>query len=265
MNKSLTRRLTVVMALAASLLLAACATSPLGRNQLMLFPEDQMARMGVTAYQEIRKETPVNDDPGVRRYVQCIADHITDEVGGQWEVTVFNKDEPNAFALPGRKIGVYAGMLDVARNQDQLAAVIGHEIAHVLADHSNERVSTAYATQAGLELAQALAGEMTQTKQQLFGLLGVGAQVGVILPFSRKQEREADLLGLDLMARAGFDPRESVDLWQNMAAQADGAPPEFLSTHPSGRSRIQDLRGRMPRAMDLYRQAHAQGNRPDCR
>lgn len=187
------------------------------------------------------------------------------EVTGQWEVKVFKSDQANAFALPGGKIGVYRGLLSVAENQDQLATVIGHEIAHVLADHSNERLSTTFATQAGLDLIQAISGAPSSTKEQIFGLLGLGAQYGIILPFNRTQESEADLIGLDLMAKAGFDPRAAIPFWKNMQEQGNGSPPEFLSTHPSGPSRIQDLQARMPQAVELYQKARAQGRRPNCR
>jgi predicted Zn-dependent protease len=184
---------------------------------------------------------------------------------GEWEVTVFADDQINAFALPGGKIGVYQGLLSVAENQDQLATVVAHEIAHVLSRHSNERISTQYATSTGLELASILAGQATPAKQTLFGLLGVGAQVGVLLPFGRKQESEADLVGLELMARAGFDPRQSVDLWQNMNAASGSGPPEFLSTHPSGETRIRTLTQHMPTVLPLMERARASGNTPDCR
>ena len=258
------RRLWIV----SLLLLTACATSPLGRSQLQFFPDEQMTQMGAVAYEDIRQQTPEVQDPDVRQYVTCVANAVTREVeeagSGGWVVTVFEQDQANAFALPGGKIGVYSGLLDVAKSEDQLAAVVAHEVAHVLADHSNERVSTAYATETGVQLIGALAGTGSEDKQQLMSLLGVGAQVGIILPFSRTQESEADLVGLDLMARAGFDPRAAVDLWQNMEKQADGSPPEFLSTHPSHGSRIDELRERMPRAMKLYRQARAQGKRPNC-
>jgi len=250
------------------LALTACATSPLGRSQLQLFPEDQMVRMGANAYEDIRQRSPEVEDEAVRGYVACVANAITREVdeasSGGWVVTVFDDEQANAFALPGGKIGVYRGLLEVAETPPQLATVIAHEVAHVLAEHSNERVSTAYATETGLQLIAALGGAETQEKQQLMGLLGVGAQVGIILPFSRTQEREADLVGLDLMARAGFDPRASVELWQNMEERGGGSPPEFLSTHPSEGTRIDELGERMPRAVELYRQAQAQGKRPDC-
>ncbi len=253
---------------ATAALLVACATSPLGRQQLRFFPEGQMAEMGAAAFAQTRQESPTVKDPAITNYVSCVADAITsqlEEGPENWEVVVFDDPQANAFALPGGKIGVYRGLLEVARNQHQLATVIGHEIAHVQAEHGNERVSTAYATEAGLQLVQVLIGGEGAQNDNLMALLGMGAQVGVILPFSRTQETEADLLGLDLMAEAGFDPRESVNLWQNMAAAGNGAPPEFLSTHPSHGRRTDDLNERMERAMALYREAQQQGRAPDCR
>ncbi len=251
------------------LVAAACSTSPLGRSQLLLLPDSQVDEMGVTAYTQLKKQTPLDSRSSVNRYVDCVAWAITRELPGdqaaQWEVSVFNEDQANAFALPGRKIGVYAGLLKVAENQSQLATVMGHEVAHVLAKHSNERVSQGFIAEAGMQAVQVLAGDPTPQKRQLFALLGVGTQVGVLLPFGRTQESEADLLGLDLMASAGFDPRESVALWRNMAKAGGGRPPEFLSTHPSGTRRIGDLNERMPHALELYEQARARGKRPDCR
>lgn len=257
-------------ALATTLLVAACATSPLGRSQLVLFPESEMTQMGLSAYQEMKQQTPASSSSSTNRYVQCVSEHIVRALPNgnpsDWEVTVFDDGQANAFALPGGKIGVYTGLLDVAENQDQLATVIGHEVAHVLARHSNERVSTNFVTQSGLQLAQVAAGASSPMKQQLFGLLGLGAQVGVTLPFGRKQESEADLLGLDLMANAGFDPRASVLLWQNMAKASDGQkPPEFMSTHPSNERRIVDLNERIPSAMKLSLAARQSGKTPDCR
>jgi predicted Zn-dependent protease len=252
----------------AILLALACVTSPLGRSQLKLFPESEMAQMGAAAYQKMRGEMKESADAQARRAARCVADAITAEIAGGrsagWEVTVFEDPTPNAFALPGGKIGVHTGLFGVARNQDQLATVIGHEVAHVLAGHANERVSTQFAAQAGLSAVSVLAGASSPAQQQLLGLLGVGAQVGVILPFSRAQEREADLLGLDLMAKAGFDPAQSVELWQNMEAAGDGQPPEFLSTHPSHGTRIQDLKQRIPSAQKLREAARQRGKRPAC-
>jgi predicted Zn-dependent protease len=263
------RRRLILFAAAATL--TACATSPTGRDQLILFPDDQVAQMGVTAYQELKNSTPVTRDSSASQYVGCVANALTGALPGgsaiqpeQWEVTVFADDQINAFALPGGKIGVYQGLLAVAENQDQLATVVAHEIAHVLSRHSNERISTQYATSTGLELASVLAGQSTPAKQTLFGLLGVGAQVGVLLPFGRRQESEADIVGLELMARAGFDPGQSVDLWRNMNAAGGGGPPEFLSTHPSGETRIRTLQRHIPDVLPLAEQARAGGSRPDC-
>lgn len=255
--------------LALALWLAACATSPLGRQQLVLFPEAELQQMGVAAFQQMRQELPQATDPSVTRYVRCVADAVIAALPGAnakaWEVRVFRDESANAFALPGGKIGVHTGLLDVAETQDQLAAVIAHEIAHVLAQHSNERVSQQALVSTGLQAAQVLSGTPTPAKQQLMSLLGLGAQVGILLPYSRTQETEADLVGLDLMAAAGFDPRASIALWQNMAKAGNGAPPEFLSTHPSGTTRMEALQERMPHALEIYEAARGQGRRPNCR
>lgn len=246
--------------------LVACATSPLGHQQLQLFPEEQMAEMGAAAFQDLKQKTPESESSEVNEYVTCVADSITSVVspGRAWEVRIFDDEAVNAFALPGGKIGVYTGLLEVAETQNQLAAVIGHEIAHVLAEHGNARMSAAMATQLGLTAAQIFAASSGVEQQQIFGLLGLGAQVGILLPYGRSQETESDLLGLDLMARSGFDPRESVDLWRNMAAAGGEQPPEFLSTHPAHDTRIENLTERMPRALKLYQQAQAAGRTPGC-
>jgi len=248
-------------------LLGACATSPLGRNQLILLPDAQMDQMGVAAYQEMKTQQTLSQDGNTNSYVLCVSNAIIAAMPerGSWEVNVFKDDSANAFALPGGKIGVNSGLLNVAQTQDQLAAVIGHEIGHVLAKHSNERMSIQYATQSGMQMVQAIAGEPTPEKQQLFGLLGLGTQYGINLPFSRKHEAEADLIGLQLMANAGFDPRQSITLWQNMAKANGGSPPEFMSTHPSNSTRINGLQAHMAEASALYQQARAQGKAPACR
>ena len=247
------------------LLLAGCATSPTGRSQLVLMPESEINQMGLQAFTTIKKETKVDRSTVTNRYVQCVAQAITREVGGNWEVVVFNDSDANAFALPGGKIGVYTGMLKVAENQDQLASVIGHEVAHVLARHSNERISQKFAVEQGLGLISAAANPQSGTGKTVMGVLGVGAQYGILMPYSRIQESEADIYGLDLMARAGFDPRESVQLWKNMARSGGGQPPEFLSTHPSHSTRISGLNRRIPTAMQLQKRAIQSGKRPDCR
>ena len=157
-------------------------------------------------------------------------------------------------------------MLRVARTPDQLAAVIAHEIAHVLADHSNERLTQELAVQGGLLLVDLFAEEPGSLKHEVLrGALGLGAEYGLLLPYSRTHEREADVLGLDFMARAGFDPRESLALWRNMAQAGGGQPLEFLSTHPSNATRLQELAAAMDGAMATYREARRQGPQPQCR
>ncbi len=246
-------------------LASGCATSPTGRSQLVLLPNSQMDKMGLQAFTNIKQKTPVDGNRTTDSYVQCVGKAITREVGGSWEIVVFRDDAANAFALPGRKIGVNTGLLKVAENQDQLATVIGHEVAHVLSQHSNERVSQQFAVDQGLGLVNALASPQSATGQSLMGLLGVGAQYGILLPYSRVQESEADILGLDLMAKAGFNPRESVNLWVNMGKAGGGQPPEFLSTHPSDRTRISGLNAHMAVALNLQNKARQQGKRPACR
>jgi predicted Zn-dependent protease len=254
-----------LLLLAGLLALGACTTSPTGRSQLMLMPDSEMDQMGLSAFTSIKGETPVSKDRKADQFVQCVASAITREVGGNWEVVVFEDDSANAFALPGGKIGVNTGLLKVATNQHQLATVIGHEVAHVQARHSNERVSQKFAVEQGIGLINAVANPTSGTGQTLMGLLGVGAQYGVLLPYSRLQESEADMLGLDLMAKAGFDPHESTQLWINMSRAGDGQPPEFLSTHPSHSTRISDLTRRIPSAMQLQQRAKQLGKNPNCR
>ena len=258
------------------ILIAGCATSPLGRTQIMLVGDAEMEKMGVEAFEQLKSEGKVSSDAQANSYVTCVANAITgalpakDATGsGPWEVRVFQDDTANAFALPGNKIGVHTGLLKVAKNQHQLATVLGHEVGHVIARHSAERVSDQYATQIAASGVGVVLGALGDPSSPTHGLamaaLGVGAQ-GVVLKFSRTHESEADLIGLDRMAAAGFDPRESVPLWQNMEAASQGArPPEFLSTHPSPATRINDLQKRIPDAMPIAEQAHASGRNPRCR
>lgn len=256
-------RKLIICLLAATLV--GCAVSPTGRHQLSLFPAQEVAQMGAQSYQKIKQETPTSSNRALTNYVACVAHAITAQVGGEWEVTLFQSDQVNAFALPGNKIGVYTGLLKVTQNQGQLAAVLGHEVGHVLAHHGNARMSTQFATQSAVQLASSIAGGAGTVGGQLaMAALGVGAQVGVLLPFSRGQESEADEIGEQLMARAGFDPRESIALWKNMQRQGGDKPPEFLSTHPSEGDRIQNLEKHLPQAQQLYQQARAAGRRPNC-
>jgi predicted Zn-dependent protease len=254
-----------------ALTVAACDQSPTGRTQVTLVPDQQMAAIGARTFDEMLRQQAVVRDAAMLSQVRCITRALVDSLPngqgdqGDWTLAVFEESTPNAFALPGRKIGINSGMLRVASTPDQLAAVIAHEIGHVIADHSNERLTQQLAVQGGLMLVDLLAEEPgSLAHEALRRALGLGAQYGVLLPYSRTHETEADLIGLELMADAGFDPRASLTLWQKMASAADGAPLEFLSTHPSNARRLEDLAAAMDAALERYRDARAAGRRPDC-
>lgn len=251
------------LTLAASCILTACATSPTGRSQLMMMPDAEMDQMGLQAFSQIKQSKPVSTSSRYKKFVTCIAKPLTQQIGGNWEVVVFEDETLNAFALPGKKIGVHTGLIKLVDNQDQLAAVIGHEIGHVLAKHSNERMSQEKAVGTGLSVVSAVVGTPTSVLGQVgMAALGVGAEYGVLLPYSRTHESEADLIGLDMMAKAGFDPRQSVRLWQKMSQASQGQEPtEFLSTHPANATRIDDLNKNMPKAFQQYQ---ASGRHPNC-
>ena len=250
--------------LAVAAVLTSCAVSPTGRTQFIAMPDAQINQMGLQAFSALKKQKPINRNPQYNHLTHCIADALVRNTGGKWEVVVFQDRSFNAFALPGNKIGVYSGLIElVGGNQDQLAAVIGHEIGHVLAKHSNERASQEMAVKQGMGIIQQTSlGQSPAT----LGMLGLGAQYGVLMPFSRTQESEADQIGQEMMAKAGFDPRQSITLWQKMSQASQGREPaEFLSTHPANATRIQELQQHMPKAMQLYQQAQAMGRRPHCR
>ncbi len=254
------------------LALAACATTPTGRSQMLLIPDSQINQMGASAFEQMRSSETPTRDARLQRRAECITGALVDVLPDEWqklpwEVVVFEDDSVNAFALPGGKVGVHTGLMRLAKNQDQLAAVIGHELAHVVFRHGSERVSQQFAASAAMELADAYAGRdgSSEGSRQVLALLGVGAQVGVLLPFSRKHEREADRYGQQLMAAAGFDPAEASALWQLMAAQSSGArPPQLISTHPDPAGRVADLQGRVEGLRSAYEQARAAGRRPQC-
>lgn len=261
------RRLRSILVCTLLVVLVACATAPTGRRQMALLSPAELDAQGARAFDQMRQEKPLMQDAAVQRYVRCVTDHLLVAAGSspaRWDVVVFRDDAANAFAMPGGHIGVFSGMLRVARNQDQLAAVIGHEIAHVLANHTNERLSQQIAVQGGLGVLDTLAGGTAGQPATTTRIAGVGLQLGLLLPYNRVQEQEADRIGLELMARAGFDPGASLELWRNMAAAGGATPPEFLSTHPAHGRRIQDLEARMPQAMETFGQARSQGRVPDC-
>ncbi len=252
-----------------SLFISGCATSPLGRKQFIALPDSQMNQMGVQSFEQLKTQTPIERDPAINAYVRCVAVPITrvsaDGTGvAEWEIVVFKDASANAFALPGGKIGVHTGILSVAKTPAQLAAVLGHEVGHVIARHGNERVSEGLLVQ-GISTAAAISFKDKAYQPLILAGLGIGAQVGVVLPHSRGHESEADLIGLGLMSDAGFDPRESVDLWKNMGAASGGkAPPEFMSTHPSNSTRISNLTSHIPSALPRYEAAKAAGRAAVC-
>jgi predicted Zn-dependent protease len=258
--------------LSTAVLLVSCATSPTGRSQVLLYSDVELDAMGVASFEQQKQDVPVSADSSTNTYVECVAAAIIAQLDPSqqsgWEVRVFRSADVNAFALPGRKIGVYEGLLGVAANQDQLAAVIGHEVGHVLARHGNERVSQgtlAQMSQAAVATAVASSDMSSGEGQMVMAAFGMGAQYGVMLPFSRAHETEADTIGLTLMASAGFDPEQSVSLWRNMGAASGGqAPPEWASTHPANESRIANLQSHMAEAIATSEAAHAAGRSPRC-
>jgi predicted Zn-dependent protease len=239
----------------AALALAACADDSTGLG-VNLVSDQQVAEMAQPAWEKIRSETPESTNATYKQAAHNVASRLLAAAGrdpSKWEVRVFQSDQANAFALPNAKIGVFEGMFKVAENEAQLAAVLGHEIAHVEERHSAERVNSQMATELGVQVASALLGSSVGGDPQMVaGLLGAGAQYGLVLPYGRNQELEADRLGLMLMAKAGYDPRQAVNLWQNMSKAGGASPPTFLSTHPGHEPRIAQLQRLMPQALAQY-------------
>ncbi len=250
--------------------LSACVTSPTGRSQLMMVSDSQMSQMGLTAFNDMRQQGKFVDAPRERAYATCVSQALIAVLPPpwntqQWEVQIIGDDSANAFALPGGRIGVNQGMFKIATDQNQLAVVLGHELSHVVSRHGAERVSDNMATQVAVAAGTAYAGSRGDTAGYAAAALGVGAQVGILLPFSRIQEGEADTLGQRYMAQAGFDPRAAVTLWQKMDQQGGGKPPAFLSTHPSSGHRAQTLAQHAQQLLPVYEQARASGHAPTCR
>lgn len=255
-----------------AVMLTACATAPSGRSQLLLYSDAQMDQLGAASFDQIKSKGTLARDPAREAYVSCIVKALAAQLpqpwrATAWEVRVFQDDSANAFALPGGKVGVNTGIFSVATNADQLAAVLGHEMGHVVFRHSNERVSTSAVADTGLGLVNAYVGAnaSAQTRSAVMSALGLGTQIGVLLPFSRKHESEADLYGQQLMAKAGFDPAQAVALWQNMSKAASGARPvAWLSTHPDPSQRIDRLQAQVGVLQGTYASALEHGVRPNC-
>ncbi len=239
------------------LLVAACSTAPYtGRRQLMLVPESNEIASGEQAYQQITRDSVLTNNSEALLIVRRVGERIAraaNKPDYRWDFRVINDPENvNAFCVPGGKVAVYTGIFPVAKDEAGLAVILGHEVAHALLRHAGERMSQAELLGTGLALAGA-----GGVNPQILQALGLGASVGVILPFSRSQESEADHVGLILMAKAGYDPRVSLEVWQRMERKEKGAPPEFLSTHPGSESRIQQLRAWMPEALQYYQPANS--------
>ena len=262
-------RLIALFAL-AGLLSSGCAAVPLtGRQQLSIVPQSDLVETAGESYEELLEASALSRDTRaiaavsrVGANVATAAEAFLSEEGlrGQvdyydWEFTLIDDDETaNAFCMSGGKIAVYSGLLPIAGGDDGLAVVISHEVAHALANHGGERMSQLLIAEwGGMALARAIEEKPERTKSLLMLAYGVGARVGVLLPYSRQHESEADRIGLILMARAGYDPRTAIPFWERMNSASGPRPPEFLSTHPAPGTRIESIRQYLPEAMGHYR------------
>jgi predicted Zn-dependent protease len=249
--------------LAIALVASGCATVPeTGRSQLVLVDADELRRLSMSEWQNLKANTPISTDPDQNALVQNAGWRIAAVApvkNADWEFVVFDEPEVlNAFALPGGKVGVYSGLFTMTQNEPGLATVLGHEVAHVVANHGAERVSHGLLVElGGVALSVAAGSNPSATSQLIQAAYGIGTSVGVMLPYSRKHELEADQIGLMFMARAGYDPKEAVAFWQRFAESkaGSGQPPEFLSTHPVDEKRISELQRHLPKAEEEYERA----------
>jgi predicted Zn-dependent protease len=257
-----------ILLLVAVLVAESCSTVPLtGRSQLNLMPESSMVEMSLTSYDEFLTENKLSTNAVQAEQIKRVGVRVASAVetylrnngfsgyieNFKWEFNLVDSDVPNAWCMPGGKVVFYTGILPITQNDAGVAVVMGHEIAHAVARHGNERMSQSMMVEmGGMALSEALK-QKPETTQALFSsAYGMGTQVGVMLPFSRKHELEADEMGLIFMAMAGYDPRESVAFWKRMAAQGGASTPEFLSTHPVDERRIAELEKLMPEALKYY-------------
>lgn len=264
------RRATWVVVLAPALLLMDCSTVPVtGRKQLSLIPRSEMLGMSSAQYGEFLKEHPPTANQEQTALVRRVGTRIQKAVeqyfagkglsaqldGYKWEFNVVDSKEVNAWCMPGGKVVVYTGILPITKTEAGLATVMGHEIAHAIAEHGNERMSQELLAQlGGMGLQMAMEKKPKETQDLWMTVYGVGAQFGALLPYSRLHETEADDLGLIFMAIAGYDPAEAISFWERMAAGKQGqAPPEFMSTHPSDQTRINNLKSKLPNAKTYYK------------
>lgn len=231
----------------------ACVTTPeTNRKQLIAVSDDQMNQMGEDAWKEVQAQEKTSTNSALTTIVTDIGRKIASASGKnfKWEFKLFESKEVNAFCLPGGKVGVYTGLVQVAKNNAGLAAVVGHEVAHAILRHGAERVTQSLIV-AGVLISVDKAMEDSNRKKMILAGLGLGAQFGVVLPYSRFHESEADAIGMTYMAKAGFDPREAPLFWVRMS-QLGGQPPEILSTHPNPAARVSALQQQMGKAMEIY-------------
>lgn len=262
------RSLTTLLLACAGLAWSGCTTvSETGRSQLILVSAEQEKAMGLSAFSQIKEEEPISTNKMAIDQVNRVGRRIAASVGrelpqAEWEFVVFESEELNAFALPGGKVGVYTGLLNLVESDDELAAVIGHEIAHVTSRHSGERMSQqmlAGVAAIGTEIYMESEDMDSSDRMLTRTALGAATTLGVMLPFSRLHETEADVIGLRFAAGAGYDPRAAATFWEKMkaASEGQGRPPEFMSTHPSPDNRIARLNELAPSLIPLYEQAKA--------
>lgn len=246
----------VLSALALLLLLAACVSTPVSdKEAFIVIPFSQEVSMGEQAYKDLLSKEKISTDPRLNEVAGRVGRRLaatTNMPKLAWEFTVIESEQKNAFALPGGKTAVYTGILPVCQNEAGLAAVLGHEIAHVTARHSGQRISQQFLLMGAMTAASISLANNNQ-RDFLLGALGLGAMYGISLPFSRSNESEADQIGLIYMAEAGYDPREAVRFWGRFSEmKGNKQPPEFLSTHPADSTRLRGLQEYLPRAIQIY-------------
>jgi predicted Zn-dependent protease len=252
------KTLTLPLVLGLALLMAGCATAPFtGRRQLLFTSEGTETRMGYQAFQQIKQHYKISRDPEANALVTRVGKRIAAAANRpdyRWEFVVFQDKEANAFCLPGGKVGIFTGILKYTKNEAGMATVISHEVAHALARHAGERMSQSMLAQAGgLGLGVALGGSGAVANQAIMQGYSLGTQLGLLLPYSRTQEYEADHIGLILMAKAGYDPAQALEFWKRMMAKDKGGKmPQFLSTHPKDANRVREIQAFLPEARKYY-------------
>jgi len=237
---------------------ASCSKTPYtNRKQMVIFSPQQELQMGYQSAQQILKQEHVSNDRRINALVKRVGQKIANaaaQPGYKWQFFVIDKDQLNAFCLPGGKVFVYTGLFKAVQNEDQLAVVVGHEVAHAIARHGAERMSMIQLGRMGKQIAAKTlgGGKYAQVINQAYG---AGETYGMVLPFSRKFEYEADEIGLYLMTKAGYNPNEALKFWNNMRRLKKGMrnPPEFLSTHPADANRISKIKALIPKALEHYR------------